>query len=305
MGRFDATLRAFFVLLIMLSLSFSFSPCASSQSIEITDDLGQTVRLKQPAGRIIPLYGAFAEMLFALELDGEVIGRTQADEFPPQIVSRPSVGTHMRPNVEMILGLQPDLVVQSASRHADMPELERLRDAGVPVAVFAPRTFEEIFSVMTRLGKLTGREERAARAVAELRSRLAVVGAKLAGIKERHRVFFEVRAEPLTAAGRGGVVQEILAAAGAENICESDKAMASFSLEALLVADPHAYIVQDGPMNRHPLPPDKRSHFDRLSAVREGRVFQVDEFVYSRPGPRCVNAVEELAAWLYPERFQN
>jgi len=37
--------------------------------------------------------------------------------------------------------------------------------------------------------------------------------------------------------------------------------------------------------------------------VREGRVMTADEFIFSRPGPRCVDAVELLAAALYPERF--
>jgi ABC-type Fe3+-hydroxamate transport system substrate-binding protein len=30
----------------------------------------------------------------------------------------------------------------------------------------------------------------------------------------------------------------------------------------------------------------------------------VDEFVFSSPGPSCVDAVEELAAFLHPERFK-
>ena len=56
-------------------------------------------------------------------------------------------------------------------------------------------------------------------------------------------------------------------------------------------------------MNRNPAPPAKRAHFDQLQAVREGSVLVVDELLYSRPGPRCVDAVEELAASLYPALF--
>jgi iron complex transport system substrate-binding protein len=56
-------------------------------------------------------------------------------------------------------------------------------------------------------------------------------------------------------------------------------------------------------MNRYPSPPGKRPHFGVLEAVRKGRVLKVDEQVFSRPGPRSVDAVETLAAYLHPERF--
>jgi iron complex transport system substrate-binding protein len=56
-------------------------------------------------------------------------------------------------------------------------------------------------------------------------------------------------------------------------------------------------------MNRGPAPPGKRPHFDRLRSVREGKVVMVDELKVSRPGPRSVDAVEELARAIYPELF--
>ena len=274
-----------------------------ARSIEIVDDLGQKIVLAKPAGRIIPLYGAFAEMLFSIGAGNAVIARTQADVFPPELAPLPSVGTHMNPNVEMILGLKPDLVILSASRRQETPEIARLTDSGIPVAVFSPKTFDEIFTVIERLGSISGHAQQASAFSANLAGRLGAVRDKLAGIKTRPRVFFEIRAEPLTGAGHGSIVDEILKAAGAQNALDSDKAIVQYSLEALLIQEPDFYIVQQGPMNRGPAPPEKRAHFDRLKCVREGRVLAADEFIFSRPGPRCVDAVERLAAALYPERF--
>jgi iron complex transport system substrate-binding protein len=273
-------------------------------AIQITDDLGHEISLRDPAKRIIPLYGAFAEMLFALGAGREVVARTQADQFPPEITGLPSVGTHMRPNVEMIIGLKPDLVVQSASRWEAAADMARLESAGIPVAVFSPNTFEEIFLTIERLAILVGRPEQGREEVAKLQKRLLDVRDRLQSVKERPRVFFEVRPEPLTAAGRGSIVQEIITAAGAVNVIKSEKAMLQYNFEALLVADPDVYIVQRGPMSHNPLPPNKRPHFDQLRAVRKGKVILVDEYLYSRPGPRCVEAVEQLARALCPEKFE-
>jgi iron complex transport system substrate-binding protein len=302
MMRYSYSCGALLGLLLVLA-----SPAVipgTAEAVQITDDLGHEVSLREPAKRVIPLYGAFAEMLFAIGAGKEVIARTQADQFPPEIVKLPSVGTHMRPNVEMIIGLKPDLVVQSGSRWDAMGEMSRLQGAGIPVAVFSPTTFQEIFSTIERLGALVGRSDQGRELVVTLQNRMAAVKDRLQDVGERQRVFFEVRPEPLTAAGRGSIVQQNITAAGAENTVKSEKAIVHYSFEALLVTDPDVYIVQRGPMSRNPVAPKNRPHFDQLRSVRKGKVIYVDEYLFSRPGPRCVEAVEQLARELYPDRFR-
>ena len=73
------------------------------------------------------------------------------------------------------------------------------------------------------------------RRVARLQSRLGAVKERLKDIPHHSRVFFEVRAEPLTGAGAGSIVQEILTAAGAENALKSDRAIVLYNFEALLI----------------------------------------------------------------------
>jgi iron complex transport system substrate-binding protein len=293
-----------FSVLVLAVLAIPWA-APESNALGIVDDLDRTIEIVQPARRVIPLYGAFAEMLYAVGAGPQLVARTQADRHPAEIEQLPSVGTHMKPNVELIIGLKPDLVIQSASRHDAMPELDRLREASIPVAVFSPMSLDEIFSTMARLGVLTGHESSAERAVALLRERLQRVRTRVSGVEKPSKVFYEVRSEPLTAAGQGSIVQKIIEAAGAQNVVSNEKGIVQFNFEALLVADPDIYIVQKGPMNRNPAEPAKRPHFDQLRSVREGKVIYVDELMVSRPGPRSVDAVEELARAIYPERFQS
>jgi iron complex transport system substrate-binding protein len=271
--------------------------------VAVTDDWGQAISLPEPAQRIIPLYGAFAEILFALGAGSQVVARTDADLDPPEIAGLPAVGTHMRPNVEMIVALKPNLVVQSASRRAAMPEIQRVVEAGIPVAVFSPNSFAEIFHTVEQLGVLTNRQDAARELVNRMKQRLDAVSSRLVDVTVRPRVFFEVRAEPLTAAGRGSMVQDILDTAKAENVAQADKAIVQTNLETLLLDNPDYYVVQRGPMNRNPVPPRDRQHYQRLRAVQQDHVIMVDEYLFSRAGPRCVDAVEQLAAALYPDRF--
>lgn len=276
---------------------------ASQAAVSVTDDWGQTIRLEQPASRVIPLYGAFTEMLYAIGAGGRVIARTQADAHPDAVRSLPAVGTHMRPNVEMILGLRPDLVIQSVSRRTATPEMERLQEVGIPVAIFAPKDFQGVFHTMERLGILTGHEREAREAVRGLSRRLEAIRHTTSEAAQRPRVVFEVRSRPLTVAGTGSMAHQILEAAGARNAVDHPGAVVVFSQEALLALDPDVYIVQEGPMNRNPEPLSQRPHFQRLRAVQTGRVLVVDEHLFSRPGPRCVDAVEMLARTLHPDLF--
>ncbi len=269
-------------------------------AIEVTDDVGQSIRLDRPADRIIALYGAFNEILAAIGLESRLVARTKADALPPSILAKPSIGTHMRPNVEAVLGLKPDLIIQGEGRRQAMAPVQQLQRHGLDVAVFNPTTFEELFSVIDRLGILTGEQRRAKELVNSLKGRLDAVETRLKKVAHRPRVFFEVRYPNLLGAGRKSVVNDIIEHAGGSNCITVDKKLVRLDIEALIAWKPDFYVVQTGPMNRNPGHVQKRPHFQAIEAVRQGRFLLVDEQVFSRPGPRSVDAVEQLARFLHP-----
>ncbi len=271
--------------------------------IEITDDSGKQVSLPSPAKRIIALYGAYNEILAAIGLEDRIVGRTKADKLPPSILSKPSVGTHLRPNIEIILGLGPDLAIQAMGRKEAMVVVQQIQQEGPPVAVFSPKNFTELFSVIERIGILTGASVGAEELVGRLEARLNRVEVKLQGISRRPSVFFEVRYHNLLGAGQASIVNDVIRRAGGINCVKKKKKLMRIDMEALIECNPKAYIIQRGPMNKNPSDPSSRPHFQVLDAVKKGKVLFVDEQTYSRPGPRAVDAVEELAQFLHPDRF--
>jgi iron complex transport system substrate-binding protein len=265
---------------------------------QITDDRGATVALAANPRRIISLYGGLTEILSALGAGDRVVARISGDN---TLTGIPTVGTHLQPNVEMILALKPDLVVQGGVSKG-MPALAKLAAAGVPVAMFAPRDFAGLFSTITRLGVLTGRQEAAAALTRSMEANLAEVAKRVAH-RPRPRVFFEVRELNLLAAGQGSLVNDIITRAGGQNIVTSPQKLTLYSLEALIQANPEVYIIQHGPMNRSPENIYQRPYFKELKAVKNRRVLVVDESLYSRPGPRSAEAVEQLSRFLHPEAW--
>jgi iron complex transport system substrate-binding protein len=227
------------------------------------------------------------------------VARTKADGMPPSILAKPSIGTHMRPNVEAVLALKPDLIIQGGGRTEAMMPVQQLMRQGLQVAVFNPVTFEQLFSVMDRLGVLTGERSKAQRLVESFKARLNAAKSRAARTGHRPKVFFEVRYPNLLGAGAKSIVNDVIEYAGGSNCITLDKKLVRLDMESLIACNPDLYVVQRGPMNRNPGPLSERPHFQLLDAVKTGRVLYVDEQVFSRPGPRSVDAVEQLARVLH------
>ncbi len=266
----------------------------------ITDDLGRTVTLAEPAKRIVALYGAFNEILAGMDLTDRLAARTEADREPPEIASLPVIGTHMRPNLERVLAVKPDLVLQMAGRGESMEAAEQLTALGVPVAVFSIENFSGLFSAIDRIGVLTGAPDKAAALAASLAARLTQVETAVVS-QARPTVFFEVRSGNLLAAGQGSMVSAVITAAGGVNAVTEAKKIARLSQEELLRLAPQVCLIQRGPMNPEPVSMAERPELAALPCVASGRVHFVDEATFSRPGPRSVAAVEELARLLHPQ----
>ena len=286
---------------VLLALLFLFPVLAGPvwAALQIRDDRGQEISLAAAPQRLVSLYGGLTEVLTALGLGDRVVARIQGDDTLKNI---PTVGTHLQPNVEMILGLKPDLVIQGGVPKG-IPALKRLEAEGVPVAMFAPHDFPGLFSMIQRLGVLSGREQAAAALNRDLEGRLVEISRRLQGARAV-RVFFEVRYLNLLAAGRGSMVNDIITRAGGVNIVETPQRLAPFGLEALIQAQPEVYVIQQGPMNRSPEDIYTRPYFQELRAVKARRVLVVEESLFSRPGPRAAEAVEQLARFLHPEAWE-
>ncbi len=295
--RIGSILPLFFLLL--------GTPVAQGASISLTDDTGRAITLPAPARKIIALYGGFNEILAAMGLENRLIARTNADTEPPSIRTLPAVGTHMRPNPELIAGLGPDCILQLGGRTQAMETGLALERLGLPVIFFQPSNFTELFDVIRRIGTITGEPDRADQLIATMRGRLQAVAQAVQAEKDHHipSVFFEVRYPNLLGAGATSIVTDIIRHAGGNNVLQSDTKFVRLNEEELLRLNPEIYVVQRGPMNPESPLPAERPHFRTLRAVTDGNVLVVDEHIFSRPGPRATEAVEQLARFLHPQAF--
>jgi ABC-type Fe3+-hydroxamate transport system substrate-binding protein len=154
--------------------------------------------------RIVSLVPSLTETLASWGI--EPVGATDwcvSPELPDAVRVR---GTK-NPDVPLVISLAPDLVVadQEENRKVDV---ERLRAAGIPVYVTAPRSLAQVADSLERLGTVVGVEDRGRSLAEEIRSAIA------SPPPARRRVFCPVWRDPWIAVGTDTIAADLLHHAG-------------------------------------------------------------------------------------------
>lgn len=284
---------------------------ANDGEIKITDDLNQTIVLKQPAKRIISLYSAHTENLLALGLEAEIIGVSPAESDP--VAKRKPVFDY-RADPEKILAAQPDLVIIRPFIKQSYPDfVKTLEQANIKVVCLYPEKFDEFDSYIQKLAKLTGREQQAANKLATFHAKLNQVAERTATAPGKKQVYFEATATEYRTITPDSMPGTVLKLAGGLNVAadaqplKTASSIAAYGSERLLMKAEaiDVFLAQRGPMNPGVTPDSiqQRPGFDKIKAVREGKVYIIDENLVSSPTFRLAEGVEQLAKLIYPEVF--
>ncbi len=272
----------------------------------VKDDLGRTVKLPKRISRIVSLAPSATENLFAIGAGHLVVGVTSACDYPPQVKKLPQVGDFMKPSLERIAALKPDLIVIVSSTIPKAIADDLQSKAKVPVFVFQPQTVSSVLRGLLTLGELTGKKRQAQKLVGELERRLKSVERRVAN-KPRLKVVVEIAPPPsLMVAGPKTFIDDAIYLAGGENAFkDSPQPFPLVSLEALVAKEPDVYIIAVKGRKQLLDEVKRRSGFSNLRCVQNGRVYGIDPDLIFRPSPRLVKGVEEIGRLLHPEPKQN
>lgn len=278
------------------------SPSASPSAgpITVTDDSGATVTLAQPATRIVSLAPANTEIAYAIGAGDKMAAGTSYDDYPEEAKSLPKIGDFANPSVEKIASFQPDLILAAGGIQDGLrSKFEKL---GVQVYVVDPTTYEGVMASITEVGQLAGTSEEAQRVVDTMKQAQADVQGKV-GSLDKATTFLEIYSEPLMTAGSDTFIDDMITIAAGQNIgAEAGSGFPNFSTEVLVQKDPVVYIADSGSMSE-PGDISKRAGFSELTAVKDGRVYVIDDNLIARPGPRLAQGLQELAKMIHPEAY--
>ncbi|CAN5299341.1 cobalamin-binding protein [soil metagenome] len=262
----------------------------------VTDDLGRTITIPAELARVVSLAPNLTENIFAVGGGDRLVGVTTFCDFPAQARSIAKVGDTMSPNMETIVGLKPDVVFVSTASQIET-FAETLNRNGIQVYVTNPDSLDAVLRNLLQLGEIFGTLPQAEKVVGDLRERIELVKARGEG-KEPQRVFVQISREPLFTIGKGSFLTSMLETAGARSVtADVETAYPKLSKETAAALAPDAIILSDSEDNREP-----NEVFRRSPAVLNGRVIRVNADIISRPGPRLVDALEQIGEMLHTDK---
>lgn len=281
-------------------------PPTEVPSVTVVDDAQRTVEITGVPERIISLAPSNTEILFALGVGDKVVGVTDFCDYPEEAREIEKVGG-VELNLEKIVDLEPDLVLYIGGA-AQLEKTQTMEDLGLTVLVLAPSDIEGIFANIELVGKATGAEDQAEELVAQLRRRMKEVTMKVAISSYRPLVFYELDATDPTrpwTAGPGSFIDALIDMAGGFNLGgAAGMQWAQFSTEEIIAQDPKIIILGDANYGVTVESVAERPGWEVIAAVKAGAIYPIDDTLVSRPGPRIIDGLEELARIIHPEIFE-
>lgn len=281
----------------------------TAEPLVFADARGNEIALQAPAQRIVSLAPSNTEILFAIGAGEQVVGRDSFSDYPPEASDVPDIGGGFGElDVETILSQNPDLVVATELTPAE--QIQVLEDIGLAVFLFPnPNTLEAMFDNLLLAGRLTDHEEQSRALVEDLESRVASVQEKIASVEERPLVFYQIDSTDPTAiwtAGPGNFIHSLVTMAGGDNLgAVLDSPWAQISAEEIIDQNPQIIFVGDFTWGGV-TPEDvmSRPGWEFIDAVENELVYPFNDNLVSRPGPRLVEGLEQMAELLHPEVFE-
>jgi iron complex transport system substrate-binding protein len=250
--------------------------------------------------RIVCLTEETTETLYLLGQGDRVVGVSGYTVRPPEARQKPKVSAFINAKFDKIEALKPDLVLAFSDLQADL--VSELVRRGMNVVVFNQRSVAEILQMIRMLGGLVGCQREAEQLADRLAADLDRVRDAASRFPQRLRVFFEEWDEPLISGIRW--VEELVEIAGGAPIFPE---LASAGLAKDRIVDP-ADVARRDPqvifaswcgkkMKKATIV--SRPGWDRVSAVRGDRIYEIKSTYILQPGPASLtDGVEQIHAIL-------
>jgi iron complex transport system substrate-binding protein len=254
-----------------------------------------------PPQRIVSLAPSVTETVFALGFGARLAGVTSHCDYPAAAQKIPKIGGFMSPSLEAIVAQRPDVVigVSSATDPVKAREMQRL---GIKVALISLESVNDILNSIRSIARLLGNPAAGEERVGQIVRQFERVKKRIAGAPRRSTLL-AVGLRPLVAVGGKNFIDELITAAGGENIA-GNAAQPWLNLpDEYVVAKAPQVIIEAG-MGPAQAPAGKHwADLKSIPAVRDHRVYAYRSDKILRPGPRIGEGLEEIARLVHPECF--
>jgi len=240
--------------------------------------------------RIISLAPSVTEILFALGLDDEIVGVTKYCDFPAAAELKPKIGGWMDIDFERVIAAKPDIVFTSTI--VQQKVLEQGKALGLNMVHTDPRMLQQIFESIIFVGSLVGRKKEAQALVENMQSDLEEIKVEA---RNKPKVKVYVEEWPMTVSCNW--VPDLIEIAGGISLGKSGELSRKITTEDVKKFDPEVIVISWCGFGQRVLTEKitERQGWNELTALKNNKIFVVDDSLFNRPGPRIVEGARLLS----------
>jgi len=293
-----------------------------------------------PVQKIVSLLPAATEIVCALGLEANLVGRSHECDYPETVrqlpvcseanfadgMSSAQIDTKVKEILtdalsvytvkrDVIKALAPDVVITQAqfevcavSLSEVEQALENFLDKQATIISLQPNSLEDIFNDITTVAGALDVKDAGERLLEDLTERVDIIRHKLKFMENKPTVACIEWLEPMMVSGNW-VPELVTIAGGTPVLVQAGKHSPHINWADIQANDPDVMILMpcgfsiERTMREINLLLDKPG-FSDLKAVKNNRIYIADGNKYfNRPGPRIVDSVEILAEIIHPKQF--
>ena len=267
--------------------------------LTVMDSNGDEVKLESEPQKIVSVAPNLTELVYELGAGDLLVGRSDYCDYPKEVSEVESVGTITTPDIEKLISLEPDLVL--ISTHFDEENKKKLTELNTPVLMlYEEDSIEGVYEMIETLGAALNRGTQAQACVSRMQETVAEAEEQVKGL-EMPTVYYVVGYGEYGDYTAGGdtFAGKMIEAAGGDNIAKEVTGW-SITLEEIIEKDPSVIVIGESMKDDFISSPN----YSDLTAVKEGKVFGIDNNLLDRQGYRNAEGIRALAEIFHPEAFE-
>lgn len=292
----------FLILLVGCSKSTPQTESNNNYNYTFTDDLGNNITLTKKVENVVSLYGSYSQVW--LLAGGNLIGVTD-DVFERDLgvpADTTIVGSTKTANVELILSLNPDLVLLNPTIGEQVEVGKTLQESGIPCAFFDEEVFDDYLNMLKIATDLTEKPENYQEYGLAVKERINQILANTPSAEGKEILLLRAYSSGVKARDNQNMTGHMLDDFKTINITSKyPSLLEDLSLENIIVEDPDYIFVttmgdSDAAIASLQSMIESDPAWKQLTAVKEGRLIILPkELFHYKPNDKWDKAYEYLA----------
>lgn len=275
------------------------SVAATTYPLTVKDVTGTELTFQKAPERIVTLLPSETEIVYAIGAGSSLVGVDDFSNYPQEAASVTKIGG-MDADIEKIVSLKPELVL--ASYTMGQAVVDKLRSLGIQVYATDPKTYDAVMDKIKKIGAIldkTSEAEAVAKHMADVREQVA------SAVKDAPKPNVYLEFSPGWTVGKGEFLDELITLAGGTNIA-TNQGWYEIDPETVVKSNPEDIIyasmtLKEGEKNPILTAIETRPGWNTINAIKNKKVFEVDQDPLTRVGPRLAEGLLEVAKKLHPD----